>query len=305
MPGLPPPPHPITSAASIWRLHWLLFRRPRFGFRYLRLLSVILRTYFLPQWGAAKRRRVMLDLELDHAIPYDQTWMDCYLGFVRLWQGSLGWMHRRFGDDALPEMMAFLDGMETLFLEARKVFARLDSTLGSRPGPLPAFESIALHAVDRNSFCFPSLHVMIVRFNSLRLAEAVRRLAGMEAGPGGEHAAELTFLERRAERITESILHVKQHSISDIPAALFLLYHLGGTGGIPMGDKAGDARFLDALFAGDVHGQRSRAYMAALYARLHAATAAGTGAHDALVGFLEGYEAEIGKLLAGLPAVAP
>ena len=52
MPGLPPPLHPITSAASVWRLHGMLIRRPRFGWRYLRLLRTIVRSYFLPQFGA-------------------------------------------------------------------------------------------------------------------------------------------------------------------------------------------------------------------------------------------------------------
>lgn len=293
MPGIPPPPHPITSAASLWRLHWLIVTRPRFGKRYLRLIATIFRTYFLPQLGFHKRERVLLDLELDRAIPFDPSWMECYLGFVRMWQGTLGWMHVRFGDAALPEMLAFLEGMETLFLEARRVFSRRDSTLGSRPGPLPKFESLVLHLADRNSFCFPSLHVMIVRFNAMRLAQSVGRLAG----PGEDYSAELAFLEGRAARITESILHVKQHSISDIPAGLFLLYHLGGMGGVPAGDKETDLRFLAGLFPDDTHGARSREFMAALYARLHAAAKPGAGAHEVLVGFLENYEAEIGKLI--------
>ena len=292
MPGIPPPPHPITSAASLWRLYWLIITRPRFGRRYLRLISTIIRTYFLPQFEARKRERVMLDLDLDYAIPFDPSWMRCYLGFVRMWQGTLGWMHRRFGDAALPEMFAFMEGMETLFLEARRVFARRDSTLGSRPGPLPVFESMVLHLADRNSFCFPSLHVMIVRFNAMRLAQAVSRLGG----PGEDYSGELAFLEGRASRITESILHVKQHSISDVPAGLFLLYHLGGLGGVPAGDKEADLRFLAGLFPDDAHGPRSREFMGALYARLHAAAKPGAGAHDVLVDFLESYEEEIGKL---------
>jgi hypothetical protein len=214
---------------------------------------------------------------------------------MRLWQGTLGWLHRRFGDAALPEMLAFMEGMETLFLEARRVFARRDSTLGSRPGPRPNAASLVLHLADRNSFCFPSLHVMIVRYNALRLARALERLGRQ----GEDFAAELAFLEERSARITESILHVKQHSISDIPAALFLLHHLGGRGEVPPGDRDADARFLASLFQGDAHGTGSRDYMAAVSARLHAAAEEGAGPHDVLVDFLEKYEEEVKRLLRG------
>lgn len=294
MPGSRPPDHPITAPASLARLHWALIRHPRFGARYLRLLGTIIRTYFLPQYGARERARVELDFDLDHAVPFDPTWLDCYLGFVRLWQGSLGWLHLRFGARAEPEMIAFVDGLETLFREARRVFERRDSTLTSRPGPRPAFASLLIHLADRNSFCFPSLHVMIVRFNSLALAGAVARLA-----PGGDHSAELAFVEERALRIAESIVHVKQHSVSDIPAGLFLLHALGGEGSVPEGDSARDLRFMEALFRQADHGEngaRLRAFMAGLYARLQRARGAGLGPHQALLEFLERYKEEIREL---------
>lgn len=296
MPGSRPPAHPITSAANLWRLHWVLVRHPRVGRRYLRLILTIARTYFLPQFGARARARVALDMELDHAMPFDETWLECYLGFVRLWQGSLGWLHLRFGDRALPEMTAFLDGLESLFLEARKVFAVRDSTLASRPGPRLRPESLLIHLADRNSFCFPSLHVMIVRYNSLALAGAVARLA-----PGTGHAGEIAFVEERALRIVESIVHVKQHSISDIPAGLFLLHALGGTGGVPVGDREGDVRFLEALFREGAHGERARGFMRRLYHRLHRVREEGKGPHAALLEFLERYETEVGELLLPSP----
>src|SRR6185369_12363608 len=211
MPGLPPPRHPITSAASMRRFNWILFSRPRFTLRCLRLAATILKTYVLPQYTGHRRQRVALDMELDAAVPFDETWLASYLGFVRLWQGSLGWLHLRFGDRALPEMEGFIEGLETLFREAGKVFASRDSTLASRPGPRLRPGSLLIHAFDKNSYCFPSLHVMIVRYNHLRLAAAVARLGG----EAGAYAAEMAFLEERALRIVESIIHVKQHSVSD------------------------------------------------------------------------------------------
>jgi hypothetical protein len=298
MPGAKPPRHPITSTASLRRLHWLLLARPRFGLRYLRLLRTILRTYILPQFGAGKRARVALDMELDAAVPFDETWLACYLDFVRLWQGSLGWLHLRFGDRALPEMEGFVAGLEALFLEARRVFALRDSTLSGRPGPRLRPDSLLIHAFDRNSFCFPSLHVMIVRYNHLRLATAVARLCD----EAGACAPELAFLEERALRIVESIIHVKQHSVSDIPAALFLLHALGGREGVPATGRDEDLRFLERLFLQDEHrphGARLRVFMRALYERLHAARDAGRDAHAVLADFLGRYGEETAALLRG------
>lgn len=297
MPGPPPPRHPVTSAAAIGRFHWLVISRPRFGKRCLRLFRTMMRTYVLPQFTAARRERIALDMELDEAVPFDESWLPCYLGFVRLWQGALGWMHLRFGNRALPEMEGFIDGLEALFLEAAKIFSARDSTLAGRPGPRLSPASLLVHFFDRNSFCFPSLHVMIVRFTHLRLAAAVERVCGE-----GACAAELGFLEERALRITESIVHVKQHSVCDIPAALFLLHSLGGRDGLPAGDREADLDFLERLFRQEEHGSRGRHlrdFMRGVYERLHTARAGAEGAPEVLLGFLERYREEVASLLRG------
>jgi hypothetical protein len=266
----------------------------------------MVRSYILPQFSAHRRERVSLDTELDSAVPFDASWLPCYLGFVRLWQGSLGWLHLRFGERALPEMEGFVEGLETLFLEAAKVFALRDSTLAGRPGPGLRPGALLIHAFDRNAYCFPSLHVMIVRYTHLRLAAAVSRLCAGE----GACPAELAYLEERALRIVESIIHVKQHSLSDIPAALFLLHSLGGKNGMPDADRESDRRFLEALFRQEghgPHGARLRGFMRALYDRLHAARAVageGRGAHEALAGFLGKYEEEVAALLRTVDAPA-
>ena len=135
MRGPPPPTHPILSTASLRRFQWLIVARPRFGRRCLRLFATMMRSYVFPQFTAHRRVRVALDMELDATVPFDESWLECYMGFVRLWQGSLGWLHLRFGDRALPEMEGFVAGLESLFLEAAKVFALRDSTLSGPPGP--------------------------------------------------------------------------------------------------------------------------------------------------------------------------
>ena len=300
MPGSKPPPHPITSAASVLRLYWLLARKPRFRGLYLGLIRTIIRTYFLPQFRRARgRAKVPLDMELDALIPFDPTWLPCYLGFVRLWTGSLGWLHRRFGDRALPEMESFVIGMESLFLEAAKVFSQRDSTMATRPGPLPSLDSLLIHCSDRNSFCFPSLHVMIVRFNSGRMAAALHRLRGQ----GEDYSAEKAFLETRSARIVESIIHVKQHSLSDIPAGLFLLRAMGTSTGLFAADaedaRADDLRFLASLFpeAAEGPGSALRTFMQRLYLRLVQAHSEGRDPDGVLLDFLGQYPEEMRHLI--------
>jgi hypothetical protein len=299
MAGSKPTPHSITSPASLLRLYWVLARRGGFRRRYLRMIGNIFRIYFLPQFRRKPGHvKVALDVELDALVPFDPTWLPCYLGFVRLWTGSLGWLHRRFGDRALPEMEAFVIGLESLFLEAGKVFSARDSTLASRPGPRFNLDSLVIHLSDRNSFCFPSLHVMIVRYNAQRMSAALDRLKG----PGEDFSAEKAFLEERSARIVESIIHVKQHSVSDIPAGLFLLHTLEAATGQPEAPSRDDARFLDGLFRSpgcEAYGDRLRAFMTGLYHRLHRAYGGGSAkrAHEVLLDFLGNYEEEMRVLL--------
>jgi hypothetical protein len=300
MPGSRPPAHPITSAASVARLYWILFRRPRIRSLYLRMIRNIFRTYFLPQFIRKRGHvKVPLDMELDALVPFDPTWLPCYLGFVRLWVGSLGWLHLRFGDRAIPEMEEFVTGLESLFLEARKVFIHSDSTVAARPGPRPSLDSLVIHLSDRNSFCFPSLHVMIVRFIARRISASIDRLKD----PEEDFAAEKAFLEERSVRIVESIIHVKQHSLSDIPAGLFLLHSLERADGVPEATPEEDLRFLEGLFleAGkEAHGRKLRFFMRDLYHRLHFARRQGREPHGVLLDFLGKYEEEVGLLLRNL-----
>lgn len=311
MPGRKPPDHPITSPASVCRTYWLLVREPGFRRLYLRLIKNIFRIYFLPQFIRPRGlARVPLDMELDALIPFDRTWLPCYMGFTRLWIGSVGWLHARFGKRALPEIESFIVGLESLFLASHKVFSRLDSTLASRPGPVADLDSLLIHLSDRNSFCFPSLHVMIVKYNADKLGAILDRLAR----PGEDFSAEKAFLRERAARIVESILYVKQHSVSDIPAGLFLLSALGSAAAVPARDREDDLRFMEGLFAdgdadgiGDpaadpraLHGRKLRTFMDALYRKLHAEHARGREPHAVLLEFLGRYEEEVGKLLKDL-----
>ncbi|MEO7423859.1 MAG: hypothetical protein ABI036_01655 [Fibrobacteria bacterium] len=338
MSGSKPPHHPITSAASMRRLFSLLLTHPGFRRAFLRLLKTIFSTYLRPQYFQGRAHaKVPLEMDLDACVPFDLTWLACYVGFVRLWQGSLGWLHRTFGDRALPEMEAFLAGMESLFLAAREVFAVTDSTVSSRPGPWPpgcrpSLDWLMIQQADRNSFCFPSLHVMIARYTAIRIGAAidllqaqdgagpVERKASGEAGEDDSFRAEKGFLEERAARITESIVYVKQHSLSDIPAGLFLLRNMQVTGDCPASTLEDDMRFMRLLFPGG--DGRITPFMIALYQRLERALQADRMGASAFAGpapglpqrvlldFLKDYRQETSALMLqafhpGIPTERP
>jgi hypothetical protein len=113
----------------------------------------MMRSYIFPQFSAHRRVRVALDMELDATVPFDETWLECYMGFVRLWQGSLGWLHLRFGDRALPEMEGFITGLESLFLEAPG-----SSPYGIRPCPgVPVLDFAWIPSSSMRSIGTPSV----------------------------------------------------------------------------------------------------------------------------------------------------
>ncbi len=280
------------------RLCVLLVLAPGAGLRFLRVLWTTWFRFFLPQYGPWRAERVRtVAMALDAGIPFDASWYPTYMSFTRLWMGSLGWLHRRFGRRALPDIAAFLAGIETLFVEAHKVYSRCQSTMAQGAPVRPAGTPWAIRLLDPNLHCFPSTHVMIVGYNAWALAGILDRLGG----PGGDFAAEKAFLLDQASRVVESIVHVKQHSLGDIAPALMLLDALGHGPG-----REGALGFLDGLFPHlpGPQGAEVRAFLKAAYERLEAGRAAGQDAALLLVDFLEEYEREIAELVAGLRAEA-
>jgi hypothetical protein len=296
--------HPILSAASRARLAYVLIRHPRVGLLFLRVLKTTWTRFFLPQygpWRSASLRKVSMDL--DGAFAFDAAWYPTYMGFTALWMGSLGWLHRRFGRRAVPDIHAFLQGLETLFVEAHKVYSRCQSTVSaSRPDgrhpalpTRPAGTPLAIRLFDPNLHCFPSTHVMIVGYNAWRLASVLERFGSRE----GEFEAEKAFLLDEARRVVESIVHVKQHSLGDIAPALTLL---GALGYGP--DRKEALEFIDGLFPHlpRERGESVRAFLRSAYEVLEDRREAGEPAVSLLVAFLEEYDREVAALM---PSLAP
>jgi hypothetical protein len=282
--------HPITSLASQARLAGLFLLRPGTGLLFLRVLATTWRRFFLPQYGPWRTGRVRkVAMDLDSAFRFDAAWYPTYMGFTRLWMGSLGWLHRRYGRRAVPDIRAFLLGLESIFVEAHKVYSRCQSTVSDSP-VRPKGTPLAIRLFDPNLHCFPSTHVMIVGYNAWKLAAILDRLQA----PGEDHSAVKDFLLEEARRVVESIIHVKQHSLGDIAPALVLLDSMGFGP-----SREGILDFLDGLFPhlpGE-HGNRVRAFLKAAYESLEDRREAGAQVIPLLVEFLEDYEREMRGLL--------
>lgn len=278
--------HPITSLRSQIRLAALLVTRPGTGFLFLRVLATTWTRFFLPQYGPWRTGRVRkVAMSLDADFRFEAAWYPTYMGFTRLWVGSLGWLHRRYGRRAVPDIRAFLLGLESIFVEAHKVYSRCQSTVSESP-VRPQGTPLAIRLFDPNLHCFPSTHVMIVGYNAWKLASVLDRLKA----PDEDHAAEKEFLLEEARRVVESIIHVKQHSLGDIAPALVLLDSMG------FGPRReGILDFLDGLFPHLPADRRDavRAFLKAAYERLEDRREAGAKVVPLLVDFLEDYDREV------------
>ncbi len=253
----------------------------------MRLQKNIFAWYFLPQFiPGFVRKVVVLDILLDNAIPFDSRYLACYLDFINLWMGSLGCLYDSYGRRAIPEMIQYLDGFESLFGNAKKVYEKCGSTV-TRPGVRFSFRSLLIHITDRNRYCFPSLHVMIVCYNFETIAQILGRLEKDE-----NQTANITLMEEKALRIVESIIHVKQHSLIDIPAGLFLLTAIGKG----LGQKR-DLEFLEKLFGDNSAVERLRLFLKVAYLHFIQAWDEKQDPTTILVNFLENYPCEIQKLI--------
>src|SRR5687768_10122323 len=104
--------HPITSLSSQVRLVGLFLLRPGTGLLFLRVLATTWSRFSLPQYGPWRTGRVRkVAMALDAGFGFDPAWYPTYMGFTRLWIGSLGWLHRRYGRRAVPDIRAFLLGL--------------------------------------------------------------------------------------------------------------------------------------------------------------------------------------------------
>ncbi len=234
-----------------WGLALACLRHPSFLMAYMHLQVCILMKYVLPQFSPrAAWRAVRLATPEDASIPYETRAFRDYLAFWGYWNKPLGMAFATRRTAALPDMLCFTACVRKCFSAAHEVY-RVQPSSMSRPFPGIHLWALGVRLFDANAFCLPSLHVMLVCLTRMHRP----RLLGEDSE--AEFAA---TLDEQALRITESVLLVKQHSLCDIPTALFYLTALGeGLG--PKGDEA----FLASLFRDWPQGETLRNFVLALY----------------------------------------
>ncbi|MFH2113250.1 MAG: hypothetical protein ABIJ86_01925 [Spirochaetota bacterium] len=204
------------------RFIWFAFSNSRFLGPGLKVALAALRQFFLPQFQTAifrTRPVVYVDHPVDRAIPFLPATVSVYMSFIPLWMNAVFWLNRRYGRVADARLVAFLEGIALLYEDAGSIYLHCHSTT-VRPKRLPNLSCAMIQVLDPHLNCIPSLHVTIV-FGAWMLARGV-----VDAmGDAGESRAEvwLASLHNHAQRIAETTMLMKQHSVNCIGASLWYL----------------------------------------------------------------------------------
>lgn len=229
---------------SVWRSIGLIVSRWSLLCRGVTVLKAAVTEFFIPQFVTRLvpgiRPIAELQHPLDSSIPFVPDQIRRYLGYLTVWLKTLQYLHRTFGNPALPAIERMMRGVTRLYFACGSVYRRCQSTTTSRrTRPFdPWFLTIQLF--DPHLHCIPSLHVLTICYNYHQAARASASLGRGDAS--GSSAAAKTY--RSALRITESVLLVKQHSLLDIGPSLFLLSRM-----FPDYDDEQIRRFVSDLFA--------------------------------------------------------
>lgn len=185
-------------------------------------IGTIATTFFIPQFQSRlkikKRKIVNVDHELDELIPFSADYIKIYMGFIPLWIKSIYFIYLEFGNKSLHLIAEYINNIGELYRSGFDVSNSCQSTT-TRPRSGRNIPLKMMHWADPHLHCVPSLHVMIICFNHLRIETFIKILAGETTG----YEAELDYLKNQAVLITNSILFMKQHSINCIPAGLFAI----------------------------------------------------------------------------------
>ncbi len=193
----------------------------------IRVITVVLRYFFLPQFqrkrGVLTCPIINVDHELDDKIPFKPEYRPVYMSFTMLWISTLGYLYKAYGRKAEADMFYLLRLIERSYVEAYGVYQRVMTTT-RRPKPNRWDIGLGImQALDPHLHCVPSLHVMIVCINWLFLDYISRK-------PGRPDLSRLrNLVYKQSIKIIESILLLKQHSVNCIPAGLYTVsYYMEG-----------------------------------------------------------------------------
>jgi hypothetical protein len=204
------------------RFLFFVLSNPRLIRPGLRIAGSAIRNFFMPQYQNTlfqTRPNVYVDHPLDRKIPYDPSTATIYIGFIRLWMNAVHWLGLRYGKAATQQLSAFLEGIAGLYDDAGSIYWRYHTTT-IRPSRSPNLTCAVIQVLDPHLNCIPSLHVTIV-FGAWIMA---RRLAAAMADLDNPRtAAWLDALYGHAQRITETTMLMKQHSVNCVGASLWYL----------------------------------------------------------------------------------
>ncbi|MFW6208548.1 MAG: hypothetical protein ACOC2R_02170 [Spirochaetota bacterium] len=229
----------------------------------LRFLYTIWSHFFAPQlmtkYKLRKRPVAWIDHPLDKKIPFQPHHVSIYLSFTSLWLKSIGFVYREFGTQALPDIIKFVKTLTSLYLESSKVYLQIQSTT-NRPRYIGGFYFKVIHLFDPHLHCIPSLHVEIVGLNYTFISSLIDKYARNPSN----YQREKDYLWRKAVLITNSILLIKQHSVSCVAAGLFTL----AANNYPFSEEDAE-QIISALFTGTGNtlpaGEEIRTYIRRLY----------------------------------------
>jgi hypothetical protein len=186
----------------------------------------------------------------------------------------LGFLLKRFRARARDAAADFMDSMGALYRFAGEVYQKNLSTT-RRPYYVKELRFFLIHLADPHLMCIPSLHVMVVILTYTRFRGILNYL-----DTENRFSLQAEEIRRKALDIAEAILHVKQHSINCVAAAMYAMTRFDGAAfppeeaesfvaGLFSGKSARTAR-LEALPQIDAEaGEKAREHILGLYRRFY------------------------------------
>jgi hypothetical protein len=282
-------PHRTSFPASLaWpRALWAVITHPASWLPVARFLGTVWRDFFWPQYRLRARRWLghpdgarRVDGPVDDLIPFRPDLYPKYLTFVTLWIETLGFARRVAGRKSMQLWLRFFAEMEGLYRDAGNI-SREHPTTTRRPSGIRTWRMAFIKFFDPHYHCLPSLHVLLAAHTFLKFREWLPALSAR-----GEAAARARAEHVRREMlaITESVLHVKQHSVSCIAGSLFFL-----SARFAAADEEFAEDFTAALFEDDpgVPAAEIRRHILGLYREFMHHWRGGVEARDVLVGYIK------------------
>lgn len=212
----------LSSYSSV--LPWLhlpfRFRTAKKGWK---LISTVICDFFLLQnlhkFKITKHPVIFVDAPLDKKIPFDPSKVQTYMNFIPYFLKPTVMLIKRMGyKNAAPYLNEYLDFIATMYKNAASIY-RFCMTTTHRPDYKKGKEFKTIHIADPHLLCVPSLHVTIAA-GTYAWFKQFFKLNLFEKEEADFYLNELFY---EGQKITESVLYVKQHSVNCIPIALYML----------------------------------------------------------------------------------